>query len=87
MYLMILTRPNIAFVISQLSRYNSNHGPEHGNALVHVVRYVKGTEGLDITYKGGCLLYPSIFSDASFASDVIQRYQCRLMQAMLVEDQ
>jgi hypothetical protein len=70
MYLMVCTRPDIAFAISQLSRYNSNHGLEHWNALVHVVRYVKGTKGLGITYKGGCLLYPSIFSDASFASDV-----------------
>ena len=70
MYLMVCTRPDIAFAISQLSRYNSNHGPEHWNALVHVVRYVKGTKGLGITYKGGCLLYPSLFSDASFASDI-----------------
>ena len=67
---MVCTRPDIAFAISQLSRYNSNHGPEHWNALVHVVRYVKGTKGLGITYKGGCLLYPSLFSDASFASDI-----------------
>ena len=70
MYLMVCTRPDIAFAISQLSRYNSNHGSEHWNALMHVVRYIKGTKGLGITYKGGLLLYPSMFSDASFASDV-----------------
>ena len=70
MYLMVCTRPDIAFAISQLSRYSSNHGTEHWNALVHVIRYVKGTKGLGITFKGGSLFYPCLFSDASFASDI-----------------
>jgi hypothetical protein len=70
MYLMVCTRPDIAYAISQLSRYNANHGQEHWNALVHVVRYVKGTKGKGITFKGGSQFYPTLFSDASFASDV-----------------
>jgi hypothetical protein len=70
MYLMVCTRPDIAYAISQLSRYCSNHGTEHWNALLQVVRYIKGTKSVGITYRGGLLLYPSLFSDASFASDV-----------------
>ena len=70
MYLMVCTRPDIAYAISQLSRYCSNHGTEHWNALMQVVRYVKGSKGSGVTYKGGNLLYPSMFSDATFASDV-----------------
>jgi hypothetical protein len=70
MYLMVCTRPDIAYAISQLSRYCSNHGTEHWNALLQVIRYIKGTKSVGITYRGGLLLYPSLFSDASFASDV-----------------
>jgi len=73
MYLMVCTRPDIAFAICELSRYGSNHGIGHWNALMHVIRYVKGTKALGITFKGGKGLYPSLFSDASFASDVDSR--------------
>jgi hypothetical protein len=69
MYLMVCTRPDIAFAICQLSRYSSNHGAGHWSALMHVVRYVKGTKSLGITYSGNSMLYPSLFSDASYASD------------------
>jgi hypothetical protein len=73
MYLMVCTRPDIAFAICQLSRYSSNHGAGHWSALMHVVRYVKGTKSLGITYRGNSGLYPTLFSDASFASDVDSR--------------
>jgi hypothetical protein len=69
MYLMVCTRPDIAFAVCQLSRYGSNHGEGHWKALLHVIRYVKGTKALGITYRGGMDLYPRLFSDASFASD------------------
>ena len=70
MYLMVCTRPDIAFAISQLSRYTSNHGPGHWSALMHVIRYVKGSKGLGVTYRGDTELYPALYSDASYASDV-----------------
>ena len=73
MYLMVCTRPDIAFAICQLSRYSSNHGAGHWSALMHVVRYVKGTKSLGITYRGNSGLYPTLFSDASFASDIDSR--------------
>ena len=69
MYLMVCTRPDIAYAVSQLSRYCSNHGEAHWKALLHVIRYVKGTKGLGISYKSGMNIYPCLFSDASFASD------------------
>ena len=37
---------------------------------MHVIRYVKGSRALGITYRGDTQLYPSLFSDASYASDV-----------------
>jgi hypothetical protein len=70
MYLMVCTRPDIAFAISQLSRYTSNHGSGHWSALMHVIRYVKGSKGLGVTYRGNTQLFPCLYSDASYASDV-----------------
>ena len=70
MYLMVCTRPDIAFAISQLSRYTSNHGSGQWNALMHVIRYVKGSKELGVTYRGDTELYPTLYSDASYASDV-----------------
>ena len=73
MYLMVCTRPDIAFSIGQLSRYSNNHGSGHWNALMHVIRYVKGSKAMGITYTGGVELYPCLFSDASYASDADSR--------------
>ncbi|XP_047942506.1 secreted RxLR effector protein 161-like [Salvia hispanica] len=43
MYLMVSTRPNIAYVVSCLSRYMSNPGPVHWEALKWLLRYLKQT--------------------------------------------
>lgn len=42
MYMMICTRPDLAYAISVLSRYMSNHGRLHWDALKCVLRYMKG---------------------------------------------
>lgn len=36
MYLAVATRPNIAYAVSVLSRFNSNPGPEHWKAVKHL---------------------------------------------------
>lgn len=43
MYLMVCTRLNLAFLVSTLSRYMSNQGPQHWEALKWLLRYLKGT--------------------------------------------
>ena len=52
MFLMNCTRPDIAYAISRLSRYTHNHAYEHWNALSHLLRYLKGTMNLGLTYTG-----------------------------------
>lgn len=64
MYAMISTRPDIAFVVGNLSRYTSNPGTLHWQALSRVFQYFKGTMDYGLTYSG----YPSViegYSDAS----------------------
>ena len=68
MYLMNATRPNIAYSVSRLSRYTSNPGKDHWEALVRVLRYLKYT----ITYGLHYTKYQPVlegYSDANWISD------------------
>ncbi|GAA6003269.1 hypothetical protein JCM5350_008022, partial [Sporobolomyces pararoseus] len=43
MYAMLGTRPDIAHAVGVLGRHSANPGPSHWSAVVHVLRYLKGT--------------------------------------------
>ena len=43
MYAMICTRPDLAHVVSVVSRFMHNPGKEHWNAVKWILRYLKGT--------------------------------------------
>ena len=43
MYAMLGTRPDLAYSVGCLSRFNSNPGTTHVTALKHVLRYLAGT--------------------------------------------
>jgi hypothetical protein len=43
MYLMITSRPDIAYAVGQLAMYMNCHGPQHHAAARHVLRYLHGT--------------------------------------------
>ena len=69
MYLMLCTRPDIAFAVGALSRYNSLPRTSHMKAAKHLLRYVKRTGNLGLrlgpfTTKD---LYPVLYSDADWA--------------------
>jgi hypothetical protein len=71
MYLAIGTRPDIAYAVSLLSRFNACPGKVHWNAVQHVFRYLKGTLDfrleLGASPSGGVTL--SVFSDSDYAGD------------------
>ncbi|XP_042041299.1 secreted RxLR effector protein 161-like [Salvia splendens] len=50
MYLMVSTRPDIAYVVSCLSRYMSNPGLVHWEALKWLLRYIKHTAKYGLCY-------------------------------------
>ncbi|GJY33943.1 hypothetical protein Tco_0418412, partial [Tanacetum coccineum] len=56
MYAMTCTRPDIAFVVGKLSRYTSNHGTQHWQAIQRVLKYLKKTMEYRLTYTGYPLL-------------------------------
>ncbi len=50
MYAMLGTRPDLAFAIGQLTRFNSNPGQQHVAALKRVLRYLRGSINFQLTY-------------------------------------
>ena len=50
MYLVTCTRPDIAAAVGQLARVMSQPSKLHWSAAKHVLRYLKGTKGLSLTY-------------------------------------
>ena len=51
MYLAIGTRPDIAYAVAKLARFNSCYGMAHWKAVKHLFRYLKGTMDLKLTYR------------------------------------
>eukprot|EP00961_Rhodomonas_salina_P012561 169185-Rhodomonas_salina.1 len=51
MYAAVLTRPDISFAVNQCARFMSNPGPEHVAAAKHILKYLKGTKHLKLTYQ------------------------------------
>jgi hypothetical protein len=68
MYLMIGTRPDIAFALSILSRFVSRPQSHHQAAIQRLFRYLKASESLKITYRRGDLIG---YTDADFGGSVV----------------
>lgn len=51
LYLSTNTRPDISFSVSYLSQYNNNYGQMHWNAAKRVLRYLKGTKDVGLTFR------------------------------------
>ena len=67
MYLMIGSRPDLAFVIGKLSQYAETPSIFHWNALKRTLRYVNGTRNCGILFDGNKPLVAEGFSDADWA--------------------
>ena len=52
MYAMVCTRPDIAFTVGKLSRYNNCYTMEHWEYAKRVLRYLKATIDYGIVYNG-----------------------------------
>ena len=78
MYLAQCTRPDLAHSIGVLSQHLERPSRQHWNAVTHVLRYIKGTSQLGITYSGDQPLtvlghesfkFPLSHCDADWAGD------------------
>ena len=72
------TRFDISYVLNQLSRHCSEPTVRHWNALIRVLRYLKGTKGYRLTYGLESVYGPKLqgFCDADYAGDINDRQSC-----------
>lgn len=72
MYAMLGTRVDIAYAVSALSRYASNPHDKHWQALVRVLRYLRGTVDYELVFTGP-LTPLTGWSDSDWGGDSTRR--------------
>ncbi|KAL0447563.1 UNVERIFIED_CONTAM: Secreted RxLR effector protein [Sesamum latifolium] len=73
MYAQVCTRPDIAFAVGMLGRYQSNPGLDHWRAAKKVMRYLQGTKDYMLMYRRTENLEVVGYSDSDFAGCVDSR--------------
>ena len=68
MYLMICTRPDLAAAVQIVSRFSSNPGPQHWEAVKHIFCYLQKTKSLKLTFRKQGVLKLEGFSDSDWES-------------------
>ncbi|MCO5583240.1 hypothetical protein L7F22_037149 [Adiantum nelumboides] len=69
MYAMVATRPDIAYAVGVVSRFMSNPGKKHWEAVKGVLRYLNGTKDRCICFGKGKLSVVG-YTDADYAGDL-----------------
>lgn len=70
LYLSIATRPDISFAVGVLCRFLENPGPKHWAAVKHLLKYLKGTANLRLTYRPTASPYLfTTYSDADLGGN------------------
>ena len=72
MYAMVCTRPDIAYAVGTVSRFLSNPGREHWNAVKWILRYLRGTSKLVLSFGNSKPLLIG-YTDADMAGDMDTR--------------
>src|SRR5215469_13421401 len=52
MYLMLCTRPDLCYAVGLISRYQTNPGLKHWQAVKRILRYLRGTADYRLCYHG-----------------------------------
>ncbi|XP_051133284.1 secreted RxLR effector protein 161-like [Andrographis paniculata] len=73
MYAQVCTRPDIAYAVGVLGRYQSNPGVDHWKAAKKVMRYLQGTKDFMLTYRQTDVLEVIGYSDSDYAGCIDTR--------------
>ena len=66
---MLCTRPDIAYAFSLTSRYQSDPGVDHWTAVKNILKYLRRTKDMVLSYGGDEQLVVNGYSDASWNTD------------------
>src|SRR3954447_3450750 len=69
MYAMVCTRPDIAYAVSLTSRYQSDPGVDHWIAVKNILKYLRRTKDMVLSYGGDEQLVVNGYIDASWNTD------------------
>nr|AAV88069.1 hypothetical retrotransposon [Ipomoea batatas] len=72
MYAMVCTRPDIAHAVGVVSRFLSNPGREHWDAVKWILRYLRGTSSLSLCFGTGKPILTG-YTDSDMAGDIDTR--------------
>lgn len=77
LYIANATRPDLAFAVNDLSRFNKSHSEPHWKAVKRVFRYLKGTWDMKLTYQLNDLGKKIIaYCDSDWGSEEDERRSC-----------
>ena len=67
---MPLSRPDISYALTVVSRYNSNPSEAHLTAVKRILRYLKGALDITLKYRKSDKDEVLGYSDADYAGDI-----------------
>ena len=73
-YAAIGSRPDIAYAVNKLSKYNSNPDKSHFTATKHILHYLKKTKDKCILYQGKSNEGLAVYLDSDWAGDIDNRH-------------
>jgi hypothetical protein len=73
LYLMLGTRPDIAFAVIKMSQFSANPSQEHLDKAIYIMRYLVGTQEYSIVYDGVKAEGLIAYTDSDWAADQIKR--------------
>lgn len=76
LYVAMWTRPDIAFAVSQVARFQAKPGRHHWECAKRILRYLKGTRTTGLTYSASGSSRPPVlqgYVDASWGEDLDTR--------------
>ena len=73
LWLSTMTRVDIANAVRAVARHAHAPTDRHWRAVVHILKYLNGTRGYGLTFVRGSGLRPIVYTDASYADEVVDR--------------
>jgi hypothetical protein len=70
---MIGTRPDISYAMMHLSQFTMNPSEDHYKAVLHICRYLAGTQDYKLVYSKAADKGLMAYTDSDWAADKIQR--------------
>ena len=73
LYVMVMSRPDIAYAVGQVAKYCQNPGPAHWNAFKRILSYLAGTANYGLCYNSDEKNTAIGYTDADYAGDTKTR--------------